>query len=321
MLGRPLPHQFAWAWAVAGVFLLLYVLLAALFPRPIQASVDALQNRPGGSLLAGFLTLLLILPLIVLLIATVVGIVVVPFLICGFIGALLLGKVAVYRYAGEQLGHQVGASVLEKPIIALAVGVVLFYLLYTIPILGLIVWGAMLPLGIGAVLLALFKSYRSNAAQSAPPVPIVPGQPLTASGTTPPLITAAEMAGGMPRVGFWQRLLATAIDFVLIAIITGVVFRRAPGLFIPLWVIYHIAMWGWKGTTIGGVIVGIRIVRLDGTPINWPVAIVRCLAAFLSAAIVFIGFFWAGWSVDKQAWHDKIAGTVVVKVPKGMSLI
>jgi hypothetical protein len=320
LLGRPLPHQYAWSWMVAGVFLLIYVLLAALFPRPIQASVEALQTRPGGSLLAGFLALLLIIPLIILLIATVVGIIVVPFVICGFIAAFVFGKVAVYRYTGEQLGHQLGASILEKPLIALILGIILFYLLYTIPILGLIVWGAMVPLGIGAVLLATFKSYRSNGSRQAPPVPFVP---VTPSGTTtPPLITSeTTTVTGMPRVGFWVRLMATALDFVLIAIITALVFRRAPGFFIPLWVIYHIALWSWKGTTIGGIIVGIKIVRLDGTPINWAVAIVRCLAAFLSAAVVFLGFFWAGWSADRQAWHDKIAGTVIVKVPKGISLI
>ena len=319
MLGRPIAHQYGWSWAVAGVFLLIYVLLAALFPRPIQASVDALQGRPGGSLLAGFLALLLIIPLTVLLIATVIGILVVPFLLCGFIGAFLLGKVAVYRYAGEQLGHQLGASILEKPLIALVIGVALFYLLYTIPILGMIVWGAVVPLGLGAVLLAMFKSYRSIERRPVPPVPIVP---VVSTGVLPPLLTTeTPNVAGMPRVGFWPRLLATALDFVLIAIVTAIVFNKAPGLFIPLWVLYHIALWSWKGTTIGGIIVGIKIVRLDGTPINWAVAIVRCLAAFLSAAVVFLGFFWASWSADKQAWHDKIAGTVVAKYPKGMPLI
>jgi len=34
-----------------------------------------------------------------------------------------------------------------------------------------------------------------------------------------------------------------------------------------------------------------------------------------------LGFFWAGWDQQKQAWHDKIAGTFMVKVSKGVSLV
>jgi uncharacterized RDD family membrane protein YckC len=44
-------------------------------------------------------------------------------------------------------------------------------------------------------------------------------------------------------------------------------------------------------------------------------------ASFFSAAGLCLGFFWAGWDRQKQSWHDKIASTVVVRVPKGASLI
>ena len=67
--------------------------------------------------------------------------------------------------------------------------------------------------------------------------------------------------------------------------------------------------------------VGIKIIRVDGQPINFAVALVRSLSSFFSAVVLFLGFFWAGWDKDKQAWHDKIAGTIVVKLPKGLSLI
>lgn len=314
LLARPLPHQVGWAWAVAGVFILLYLLLAALFPRPIQASVEALQARPIGSFFVGLLALVLVAPLTLLLIVTVVGIVIVPFLICAFAAAFIFGKVSVYRYAGEQLAHQTGARALEKPLLALLVGILAFYVLYTVPVLGFVVWGAVVPLGIGAVFIALFRSYRPAHAQPAgialPPLP----------GAPPPVMTP-ETPALMPRVGFWLRLLATAIDFFVIGMLTALCFRRAAGLFIPLWVVYHLAMWSLKGMTIGGIVLNLRIVRVDGRPIDFPIALVRCLAAILSAAVFFLGFFWAGWSADKQAWHDKIAGTCIVKIPKGVSLI
>ncbi len=66
---------------------------------------------------------------------------------------------------------------------------------------------------------------------------------------------------------------------------------------------------------------GIKIVRLDGTPVTFAVALVRALASFLSAMVFGLGFLWVGFSNDKQSWHDKVAGTVIVKVPKGISLI
>jgi uncharacterized RDD family membrane protein YckC len=48
---------------------------------------------------------------------------------------------------------------------------------------------------------------------------------------------------------------------------------------------------------------------------------VRALSCFLSLAVVGFGFVWVAFDDEKQAWHDKIAGTTVVIVPKGVALI
>src|SRR5205823_14906626 len=84
---------------------------------------------------------------------------------------------------------------------------------------------------------------------------------------------------------------------------------------------YFVGMWTWKGTSVGKICLGLKIVRTDGTPIDFAVALVRSLASFFSALVFLLGFFWAGWDREKQSWHDKIAGTVVVQVPKGVSLL
>ena len=42
---------------------------------------------------------------------------------------------------------------------------------------------------------------------------------------------------------------------------------------------------------------------------------------FLSLAAAFLGFIWIAFDAEKQAWHDKIAGTIVVRSPRGLSLI
>ena len=60
LYARPLPHQYAWSWAIATIALLLYLTLAVLFPRQVQASVAALEEQPGNSLLTGLLAWLLL---------------------------------------------------------------------------------------------------------------------------------------------------------------------------------------------------------------------------------------------------------------------
>jgi uncharacterized RDD family membrane protein YckC len=85
--------------------------------------------------------------------------------------------------------------------------------------------------------------------------------------------------------------------------------------------IYGAVRWKLKGTTIGGVLCGLQVVRLDGRPVDWGTSIVRALSCFLSLVVLGLGFIWIAIDRDRQAWHDKIAGTVVVRPPKGVSLI
>ena len=122
----------------------------------------------------------------------------------------------------------------------------------------------------------------------------------------------------LKRAGFWKRLLASILDLLLVAVALG----WLVGPFLPfVFLAYLVAMWAWKGTSIGKIVLGLKIVRTDGQPINFAIALVRGLSSCFSAMVLFLGFFWAGWDREKQSWHDKIAGTVVVEVPKGVSLL
>jgi uncharacterized RDD family membrane protein YckC len=112
---------------------------------------------------------------------------------------------------------------------------------------------------------------------------------------------------------------ALFIDAVLIAIISHIVHIN-DGFFLLL-ALYAAIMWKLKGTTVGGIICNLRLVRLDGRNIDWSTAIVRALSCFLSMAFLFLGFFWIAFDRERQAWHDKIAGTVVVRVPRGTPLV
>lgn len=318
LLARPMPHQYAWSWAIAGIALLLYVTLAVLFPRQVQASVKALEERPGNSLLTGLLAFMLVGPLLLLLTVTVVGIVVIPFAVCALVTAFLFGKVAVYRYAGQQIGTQLGWELFQKPLVALVIGAALFCLLFTIPVLGLLAWGVAAPLGLGAVVLAVFG--RSRARTNGVGAAAATGTDV--AGSVGVASAGPEIQSSMlqPRAGFWIRFVATALDLALVGMVVMAMFHR-PRWFLLSWVLYHLVLWTWKGSTVGGMVLGLRIVRLDGQPMNFAVALVRMLGSFFSAAVLWLGFFWAGWSQDKQSWHDKIAGTVVVKTPRSSSLL
>ena len=61
--------------------------------------------------------------------------------------------------------------------------------------------------------------------------------------------------------------------------------------------------------------------RLDERKVDWTVSIVRGLGGFLSLAVAGLGFIWVAFDQEKQSWHDKIAGTIVVQSLKVGSLI
>lgn len=336
ILGRPLPHQSGWWWWFALACALLYVVAALIFPRPVEYGVRALDTRPLGAFFLGLLMLLLLGPLLLLLAATGVGLLVVPFVMCGALVAFVLGKVAVYQYLGSQLGRQMGLGFLRAPLVALILGIAIFYAIYLLPAVGLLVWLLAGVLGLGAVVLAFFDAFRAESvvpsrAVALPPVSAVPPVFALASGgggsveaTAPPLIPGQSPVppivepSSLTRVGFWLRLLATFIDLLLVGALITMIQRGS--WFLPVWMAYHVGFWAWRGTTIGGVVLGLKIVRRDGREIDFPVALIRCLSSFLSAIVLFIGFFRAGWTRERVSWHDQIAGTIVVKMPRGMAM-
>ncbi|MBP7141944.1 MAG: RDD family protein [Opitutaceae bacterium] len=124
---------------------------------------------------------------------------------------------------------------------------------------------------------------------------------------------------GYARAGFWIRVAALAIDVTLVGSI-AVLMSLGP-LFLLALATYGAVMWRLKGTTIGGIVCGLKVVRTNDDPLDWTVAVVRALGCFLSLLVAGLGFIWVAFDDEKQGWHDKIAGTFVVRVPAGVSLV
>jgi uncharacterized RDD family membrane protein YckC len=148
---------------------------------------------------------------------------------------------------------------------------------------------------------------------STPPGPVPPGA--VPPGPVSPHITAA-----MPRAGFWIRMAALLLDVLLVGIAMSLL-HPFGNFHIMVLAIYGAVMWKLRGTTVGGIVCDLHVVRLDGRPLDWETAIVRALGCFLSLFVVFLGFIWIAFDRDNQAWHDKIAGTVVVRAKRGAPLL
>ncbi|MBR2198719.1 MAG: RDD family protein [Fibrobacter sp.] len=135
-------------------------------------------------------------------------------------------------------------------------------------------------------------------------------------------------------VGFWARVLATLIDSVLIMAITlppllaiyGLAYlendEAISGLadilisnILPM--ILVILFWTKKQATPGKMAVSARIVDAEtgGKP-SKKQCVGRYFAYILSAIPLGLGFLWVAFDAKKQSWHDKLAGTVVVKVSR-----
>jgi uncharacterized RDD family membrane protein YckC len=76
--------------------------------------------------------------------------------------------------------------------------------------------------------------------------------------------------------------------------------------------IYFAYQWSLSGKTIGMALLGIRVVRTDGTPIGPRQAVIRTLTLPLSFLFFGLGFLGILVNRDRHALHDRLAGTAVV---------
>ncbi len=65
--------------------------------------------------------------------------------------------------------------------------------------------------------------------------------------------------------------------------------------------------------TVGKMVLGIKVTDMNGNKLDFTKALVRNLCRILSSMILFIGYLMAAFTEKKQALHDMIANTLVVK--------
>lgn len=341
--GRPIVPSISWVWLTVGFFLLVYLLVNLLLHEPVRATADVLARRPFGAFIVGLLTMLLWAPIAGLLGVSIIGIIVIPFFLCALVVAGVVGRVSVFRWIGNSVIAPDDAESRPQALRSFAIGFALITLVYMVPLLGLVTWGLIGVFGLGAAVMAFLSAWRKEAprkpgaagragdagsggastmpmstpddapaefvtAPTSPAPPALPPPPAPPASSAPPAVAFAS---------FLERAAAFGLDVLMIGVLheglEGWLLPRYGESYLPLLLIYFIAFWTWKGTTIGGTIMRLKIVKTNGRPFEAADAIVRGLTGVLSFAALGIGVLWILRDPERQGWHDKAVGTWVVK--------
>jgi uncharacterized RDD family membrane protein YckC len=150
----------------------------------------------------------------------------------------------------------------------------------------------------------------------------------------------AESIG--PPAGFWIRFVAHLVDQLFLGIIGFVIsiifatflvdtslngalyfeFTDVPlfmwwtlGITVALEVLYFTVAIGAWGRTIGKAMLGIKVVRRNGTRVSYARSLARCLLYLIQLELIIgLTFLVIAFNSEKQGIHDMICDTGVVKV-------
>jgi len=147
--------------------------------------------------------------------------------------------------------------------------------------------------------------------------------PIDAARVETPSARAVVVAP-VTAVGFWPRMGAWAIDMVAIAIGVLIFVNQlnfvSPGLFGPamLWpaALLYFTVCNKLGSSIGKAALDLKVISVDERPIDWPRATLRSVFWLVGLALLGLGLLWIIWDEKRQGWHDKLSGTMVVKLER-----
>lgn len=291
--GRIWNPSLSWCyWVLLVLFIICGTLLWFFHSTAVQIA-DQILLKPFVTFISGILVLILIPIVSSILIITGIGILLLPLFGGGLLICFLIGFVGLCIAIGKKIVGNGSGSVL-----CFIIGALLCTIVFALPIVGLLIGALTKTIAIGAVALVLISKGHSYS----------PPKECKSSPSVSHNISNSQYT--YKPAGFWIRLLASLIDMIIVVIIAKISW---PPITLVLLILYHIIMWGWINTTIGGAIFKLRIIRVDGKSVDFATSTVRALAAILSCIPAFLGFFWVAWSPTRQSWHDMIAKTVIVR--------
>ena len=165
----------AWDWLVDIIYFcffamifMLALMLAFLFPRPLNAVAAAIQGNKTKSFFWGALATLMIVPFFMLLVFSFVGIPLIPFAFAGILLAFMFGFIGVSSLMGRYVLTKVFRNHKHSTVRETLFGLILLWLMGWIPFyLGMIFKAIVITIGFGGVLLAVFHHRHRHHAPPA----------------------------------------------------------------------------------------------------------------------------------------------------------
>lgn len=121
--------------------------------------------------------------------------------------------------------------------------------------------------------------------------------------------------------GMGARFFAYFIDAIVLNIFTSIIvgigtrFEGSFAISTMVAFVYYWYFWTQRdGQTPGKSVLKIQVIKTDGAPMTSGDVVLRFIGYWISGLFMGIGFLWAAFDANSQGWHDKIAGTYVVKV-------
>lgn len=129
------------------------------------------------------------------------------------------------------------------------------------------------------------------------------------------------MQSQLQYVGVGRRFVALLIDGVLLGVVNSIIFlllRSVPALadtvISIISLVYVFTMEAMRGATIGKMLLGLRVVKVDGSPIGWSESIIRNLLRIIDGIGAYlVGAILIWTSPQRQRLGDRVAKTVVVR--------
>jgi len=139
----------------------------------------------------------------------------------------------------------------------------------------------------------------------------------------------------MQFIGVGRRAVAVIIDMIIffivgyiIALFTGGTTRagfyveEAPAfLLFLLTLLYYVVLEATLGATLGKMLLGIRVAKVDGSPIGWSASLIRNILRIVDGFLFYlVGAILVWQSPLRQRLGDRVADTVVVQRFFGVSV-
>jgi uncharacterized RDD family membrane protein YckC len=120
---------------------------------------------------------------------------------------------------------------------------------------------------------------------------------------------------------FWPRTMAWGIDLVAIAVGASVLASRF-GSLDAFWIVFWVGAFPYftvcnrLGASMGKLVMSLKVISVDERPIDWGRAVLRSIFWLIGLVSMGWGLFSISGDRHKQGWHDKVSGTIVVKVQR-----